>query len=545
MDRNNHFLNVLSSIDETYLIAMSNKGTYKRAMKDLAAATNIKMDVEEGAAQIHLDDETTVTFTGDIRSYSCTCEARSICKHVIMALLEAKKMYEGEENIKVDFSALLNVDVRNIVSEKMWAEMMFRETFQQKFVLEEEGALIASFPEEDITVRFLTAESVADAICTCKAEGICRHKAEAIYWYQKERGISHETKQVQFLIIESDKLSIFKEMIEQIVHFGLTRLTEKTIYEIEQLSVKARSLKLAKLENLFRKLGTDIRLYRMKHASFQMASYRQTLSAIYEYIVLLERHRLQESPFRSEYYEVPPLTLHAFGASGWQTKSGYVGVTYYFYNREQEKWITYTQSRSMFYEGSNTTSEDLHEKQVPWGIAGKGYELSRSSLGLKHAKLNTDFQLSSSSQTVGEVDGKTNVTEWQSLFITSWEELLKKVKANRLEASKQGVFCIEFAEMEEWEFQKQEQKWIIPLIDKKGKVLQMQMMKQRDNERTIRLVKIYLDSLHVKRMLVHPYQEGTKLVVTPVILYTEVGEIINITLNEGETLYDRVSAHNR
>ena len=119
MDRNNHFLNVLSSIDETYLIAMSNKGTYKRAVKDLAVATNIKMDVEEGAAQVHLDDETTVTFTGDIRSYSCTCEARSICKHVIMALLEAKKMYEGEENIKVDFSALLNVDVRNIVPENV------------------------------------------------------------------------------------------------------------------------------------------------------------------------------------------------------------------------------------------------------------------------------------------------------------------------------------------------------------------------------------------------------------------------------------------
>ncbi|MGK3614985.1 MULTISPECIES: SWIM zinc finger family protein [Bacillus] len=545
MDRNNHFLNIVSSIDETYLIAMSNKGTYKRAMKDLAVVKNIKIDLEEDIAQIHLDDETTVTFTGDIRSYSCTCEARSICKHVMMALLEAKKMYEGEENIKVDFSALLNVDVRNIVSEKMWAEMMFRKTFHQKIVLEEEGALIVSFPEESITVRFLTAESVADAICTCKTEGICRHKVEAIYWYQKERGISHETKQVQCLIIESDKLSIFKEMIEQIVHLGLTRLTEKTIYEIEQLSVKARSLKLAQLENLFRKLGTDIRLYRMKHASFQMASYRQTLSAIYEYIMLLEKHRLQESPYRSEYYEVPPLTLHAFGAAGWQTKSGYVGVTYYFYNREQEKWITYTQSRPMFYEGSNITSEDLHEQQVPWGIAGKGNELSRSCLWLKHAKLNVDFQLSSSSQTVGEAGGKTNVTEWQSLFITTWEELLKKVKSNRLETSKQGVFCIEFTEMEEWKFQKKEQKWIIPLIDKKGEILQLQMMKQPENEWTIRLVKIYLDSLHIKRMLVHPYQEGTKLVVTPIILYTEVGEIINITLNEGETFYDRVSAHNR
>ncbi|WP_243523160.1 SWIM zinc finger family protein [Bacillus pseudomycoides] len=545
MDRNNHFLNVLSSIDETYLIAMSNKGTYKRAMKDLAAVSNVKMDVEEDAAQIQFADGTTVTFTGDIRSYSCSCEARSICKHVIMALLEAKKMYEGEEDIKVDFSALLNVNVRNIVSEKMWAEMMFRETFQQKFVLEEEGALIASFPEENITVRFLTAESVADAICTCKAEEICRHKVEAVYWYQKEKGISHETKQMQPLIIAPDKLAIFKEMIQQIVHFGLTRLTENTIYEIEQLSVKARSLKLAKLENLFRKLGADIGLYRMKHASFQMASYRQTLSAIYEHILLLERHHLQESPFRSEYYEVPPLTLYAFGASGWQTKSGYVGVTYYFYNREQEKWITYTQSRPMFYEGSSTTPEELHERQVPWGIAGKGYELSRSSFRLKQAKLNADFQLSSSSQTVGEVEGKTNVAEWQTLFLTSWEELLKKVKENKLEANKQGVFCIEVAEMGEWEFQKQEQKWIISLIDKYGKVLQMQMMKRPENERMIRLVKIYLDSLHVKRMLVHSYQEGTKLVVTPIILYTEAGEILNITLNEGETFYDRVSAHNR
>lgn len=543
MDRSNHFLNVLSSIDETYLIAMSNKGTYKRATKDLAAVSNVKMDVEENAAQIQFDDEITVTFTGDIRSYSCTCDARSICKHVIMALLEAKKMYEGEEETKVDFSPLLNVDVRSIVSEKVWAEMMFRETFQPKFVLEEEAALIASFPEENITVRFLTAESVNDAICTCRADGICRHKAEAVYWYQKEKGILHETKQMNPLIIAPEKLFPFKEMIEQVVHFGLTRLTENTINEIEQLSVKARSLKLVKLENLFRKLATDIRLYRMKHASFQMASYRQTLSAIYEHIVLLERHRLQESPYRSEYYEIPPLILYAFGASGWQTKSGYVGVTYYFYNQEQEKWMTYTQSRPMFYEGMSTTPEILHEKQAPWGIAGKGYELSRSFFRLKQAKLNADFQLSSSSQTAGETDGKTNVAEWQSLFLTSWEELLEKVK--QIETNKQGIFCIEAAEIGEWLLQEKEQKWIVPLIDKTGKILQMQMMKRPENERMIRLVKMYMGSLNVKRMLVHSYQESTKLVVTPVILYTEAGEIVNITLNEGETFYDRVSAYNR
>lgn len=123
--------------------------------------------------------------------------------------------------------------------------------------------------------------------------------------------------------------------------------------------------------------------------------------------------------------------------------------------------------------------------------------------------------------------------------------IVKKVKGQRLETNKQGVFCIEVAEIGEWLFQQQEQKWIIPLIDKTGKTLQMQMMKRPENERMIRLIKMYMDSLSVKRMLVHSYQEGTKLVVTPVILYTEAGEILNITLNEGETFYDRVSAHNR
>lgn len=122
---------------------------------------------------------------------------------------------------------------------------------------------------------------------------------------------------------------------------------------------------------------------------------------------------------------------------------------------------------------------------------------------------------------------------------------IKKVKEQRLEANKQGVFCIEVAEIGEWKFQKQEQKWIIPLIDKNGKTLQMQMMKRPENERMIRLVKIYMDSLHIKRMLVHPYQEGTKLVVTPIILYTEAGEIINTTLSEGGTFYERVNAPNR
>ncbi|WP_078410675.1 SWIM zinc finger family protein [Priestia abyssalis] len=543
MDRIHHFLAILPSIDETYFAAMSNKGTYKRAVKDLMAAPNVQINLDESVARMQLADGTVVTFTGDIRRYSCTCGARTVCKHVIMALLAAKETLEGEtQTIKPDFSLLLNLDVSSIVSEKVWGEILFRQQFQLNPIFEEGAVLIVSFPEENTTVRFLAAKSPADAICTCKANAICRHKAEAVYVYQKEKGMLHEIEEKPPLIIAPKKLASFKEVIERMVHLGLSRMTESTVHELEQLSVQAKSLRLAKLENLFRKLATDIALYRKKHASFQSASYRQTLSALYEQLLLLERHRLQERAYRSDYYEVPPLKLHGFGASGWQTKSGYVGVTYYFYHQEQEKWITYSQSRPLFYEGSQTTPEMLHENQAPWGAIGDGFELSRSILRLKDAKLNVDFQLSSSSHTIGQIEGKTNVGNWPSLFLNSWMDLLEKIKQHETVASKQAIFCIEAAETGEWFLHEQQQKWILPLIDKSGKTLHLQLMKRPGNEHMVSRVKMYMNSPGVKRLLVHPYQEGGKLVVTPIVLYTETGEILNITLNEGGSIYDRNSA---
>lgn len=545
MDCSHHFLAVLSSIDETYLTAMSNKGTYKRAVKDLDASPNVKIDVGENGALAQLEDGTVVTFSGDIRSYSCTCGARTTCKHVIMALLAAKKTYEGKEQTHRDFTALLNMDVRSIVSEKIWAEIVFREPFQPKAILEEGAVLVISFPEENTTIRFLTDESIANAICTCKADGVCRHKAEAVYVYQKEKGMVHEREETRPLIIALEELSGFKEQIEEMVHLGLSRLTEGTVHELEKLSVKARSLRLAKLEKLFRRLATDVGLYRKKHVSFQTVSYRQTLSAIYEYLLLLERHRLHERAYHSDYYEVPPLLLYGFGASGWQTKSGYVGVTYYFYHQEQENWVTYTQSRPLFYEGNSTTPEILHEKQAPWGLSGSGCELSRSFIRLKHAKLNVEYQLSSSSQTLGEIEGKTNVGEWHSLFLTSWEDLLEKVKRHDAATSKQAIFCIEASETGEWVFHKQQQKWILPLIDTAGRTLHLQLMKRSENEHLIRLTKMYMNSSKIKRFLVHPYQEGGKLIAAPIVLYTETGDILNITLNEEGGSYGRNPARNR
>ena len=75
----------LTDVDDDYLIGISNKGIVKRAYKDK----------EESAAEVQrLEDEAvvkvgeeTVTVRFPLGESKCTCPSRSICRHVVQAIL--------------------------------------------------------------------------------------------------------------------------------------------------------------------------------------------------------------------------------------------------------------------------------------------------------------------------------------------------------------------------------------------------------------------------------------------------------------------------
>ncbi|MDE5892485.1 MAG: SWIM zinc finger family protein, partial [Acetatifactor sp.] len=86
----------LAGVDEDYLVGISNKGIVKRAYKDLEAAGS-----EARAAVTELDwtaQELTVAAGGEtvtiqfpLGESRCSCPSRSICRHVIMAILLAQQ----------------------------------------------------------------------------------------------------------------------------------------------------------------------------------------------------------------------------------------------------------------------------------------------------------------------------------------------------------------------------------------------------------------------------------------------------------------------
>ncbi len=91
----------LAGVDEDYLVGISNKGIVKRAYKDLEAAGS-----EARAAAAGLDwnaQELTVTAGGEtvtirfpLGESQCSCPSRSICRHVVMAILLTRQAAEGK-----------------------------------------------------------------------------------------------------------------------------------------------------------------------------------------------------------------------------------------------------------------------------------------------------------------------------------------------------------------------------------------------------------------------------------------------------------------
>ena len=90
MDRENTFLerlnSYINSLDEDYLIGISNKGIVKRANKDLEKLESIEYDIKDDYIEFKIDD-ITCSVNEEVQKYKCSCPSRTICKHIIMCYL--------------------------------------------------------------------------------------------------------------------------------------------------------------------------------------------------------------------------------------------------------------------------------------------------------------------------------------------------------------------------------------------------------------------------------------------------------------------------
>ena len=79
---------MLKHADDDYLTGLCNKGTVKRAYKDLGQETPAAK-WQETEAEVALKEETCV-IRMPLGESTCSCPSRSICRHIVSVFIERK-----------------------------------------------------------------------------------------------------------------------------------------------------------------------------------------------------------------------------------------------------------------------------------------------------------------------------------------------------------------------------------------------------------------------------------------------------------------------
>ncbi|WP_288207052.1 SWIM zinc finger family protein [uncultured Parabacteroides sp.] len=446
--------------NEAFLVTLANKGLYKRALKDLETTGQVELAVAGDHLQVQLD-EITVSLNPNISQSSCSCPSKTVCKHILMGILVAAdyaaKVVEEqteeaatEENRQEavsetvsrqssanDWEELKKVDLAQL--RKQAGKKLFEDTLRliqdgwtADFI--ESDMLEATINTENITVYFPKDDSLNRSICKCGESGLCKHKLIAILSYLSSQGIlssESDGNQPELSLLTEETIVVLRgasRFITGIFEKGLIGCGENEAETAIQYSIRLETCGIGNLARLFRSLSSDIENMLAKHVGFQPLTTFATLSRLHNTLRLILRNTQNNEMLskliegtRSDYYTTPIGHFTGLGAYPWQTRSGYFGITAYFFYHEKQSICTLTSSMADYYEHTQTlvTPENMRrqlEMQSFWGSNISLAWLSTSTLTLRNFKMNRQNRLSSSSQTQCEIDDKVTISSLDTLL---------------------------------------------------------------------------------------------------------------------------------
>jgi len=576
MDSRDNILNkmreFLLTIDEEYLIGISNKGIVNRAKKDSEAMDSIKIEVEDTGINCTLADGTNCFINDNIKLFKCSCPSRTICKHIIMCYLYLKnninklfpfsseKIEECNEIKSSDFTELLNIKIETLIQlagEKTFNEIVKRFKFGVQATIEEGTILTISFKEEGFMVKIMPrnkeditdGEVIEDSICSCKSKEICRHKVEAIIHYEIYKGlIKEDDLKISNKSMNTNKkiymeaIVAVKKLMEEILFVGLSRLPENIIEKLENTAILCHNCGIPNLEKLLRRVKKDIELYFKKNASFSVNSLKNIMSRIYAISLSLENCRDEEQFYKlcgehkSSYYDIHPITLWCIGAESWNSKSGYEGITYYYFEESKGELFTYTNSRPTYYENNKKRASQTSYKPLPSFIPENNVEdVSKHGIKLIDGKLNDEGRISSSEKSKGEILEKTDIFKLniKSIFSDDWNQLLDKNSKSFTiyEQEQNNLGIIKPETYGSSDFDNIKQRFTMALYDKTGNEINIVLDYSKEKKRVIQKFE-RMDRLkkYPHSILGRIYMEGGRIKVLPIAVYYEEGRITNLTL---------------
>ena len=422
--------NLKQYINENFLLTLTSKGIYNRAVKDIDSIINnnpekIKLEESEDKIKVIIDTSEVTLNDSDIKASKCTCPSKDICKHIIMALLYIENISSNsaeidkkasEEEINTDnnsFDEVKNItfnEIRKLSTKKNFEYALDRFYEDIEVQIKEDAMLEIYIQEEDTNVYFPKNDSVKKAVCSCKDSSLCSHKIIAILKYKEMYGtleeINEEDKE-----IDENILKFSKVFAESIFEKGLYSCSEKDFDIAEQLSIKLQMKIMPELSKMFRSIADGIDAMLNKRASFNKLFCFSTISRLYNTINLIEKAKkendnktvkLLTGEIRSKYINRRSGDFLGLGAYPWITSTGYLGVSAYLYNLNSKNTAFFSYVIPTFYDNAKISYEDVrsnYRKKMHFENNLSIEEVSKFKSKFTSYKINSEERISSSKYT--------------------------------------------------------------------------------------------------------------------------------------------------
>lgn len=598
------FKQILAETDEEYLIGLSNKGIVKRAHKDMETVEAKVCSIAD-EAKVMVGTET-VTICNPLGESKCTCPSRSICRHVVQALLVLKKELEEEaegiEGVKPPAGSAKEAgsEASAAGNEALWQEIgsfpiqrarrvmgsrYFRQFAEQvqagiRPEIRETSVITVPLPGQEFTVRLLSPLDYAS--CTCHKKELCAHKAAAVLWCQYQAGILKAQELMEEVQQQPEwDLTLVKEAAGQMKRFlevlfdtGLARAAPDVMQDMERMAIISHNAGLARFESSFRALGKTCSGYFKRSASFRIQEWLRQLTELYGMVCsVLEEQEEEEiaayaGNFRGRYRVAGELALTGIVLESFESRSGYAGETVYFLEEKEQKWYTYTSARPVFYEGRRRFQGN-GRSQAPWELPLTLEELASVRICLKKARVDERGRLSASGESRAEAAG---ARKFSQELLASWyyddfftlftrrirrqdfEEETGEVQDGLTEKRPELVFVAP-ADLGETGFSDIRQMFTLPLLDRAGRELMVEVAYSKRESNTIRYLERYMkkwrrdlsDAEKAERkppcFLGKIYLRNGRIHMYPLALFEEkdMAEVSGIR-QEGQKVYPQVDA---
>lgn len=403
---NDQLAAAIRKADEESLTAIANKGIYKRAVKDAESAEGDITD-SGAAAEVSVGGEKCV-ITLPLGESSCTCPSRTVCRHIITAILLLKKQLpeqpqEAEEDAPCEEEE--NAEAAEAAEVKPAAEDS----------------------EDTLSEGGLKAVRSCAEMCMGLLGGVLTH--------------------------------------------GLVRIPETAAEDFELAAVRCHGAKMAECERLMRGLGGRIADCAARRASFDSRAFTRRLLETAEHLDHLLNDEISPDDlgsFRSAYTDIKgDLELLPVGQ---RTVSGgeYTGEIFYFVNCDTEheyRFLTFSDIRPVFYE----TLKKRHTAACPWGMETPLRSVMKRRLTLVGAKV-CEGRLSASKDTVvaASAPAVLDCSLIHSLMVTDFREIALSLAEGSSQRETDRLFFIYPKRMVRYGFDRNDQQLVITFEDHCG-----------------------------------------------------------------------------